>query len=124
MDSIVNYVFKRYLNKIDPSKSLCLDKFSIDKYLIGEIIRRPDNSNLPDLLPFGYLVGNNCQIKIILKDDYDNMDALSFETLTPRYLLEDYFSILEKNRLLAINSTQNFGKTYLMRKMAQFMSKK
>ena len=121
---IVTYVFKRYLNKIDPSRSLCLNKCSIEKYFIGDIMRKLNDTKLPDLLPFGYLVGNDRKIKIILKDDHTHLDALSFETLIPRYLLEEYFSVLEKSRLLAINSAQNFGKTYLMRKMAQFLSKK
>jgi hypothetical protein len=124
MDGIVCYCFKRYLSKIDPNKSLCLSKYSIEKYFIGDIVRKLNDTKLPDLLPFGYLVGDKCKVRIVLKDDYSNLDSLTFETLTPKYLLEDYFSILEKNRLVAINSSQKFGKTYLMRKMAQFLSKK
>jgi hypothetical protein len=124
MDGIVCYCFKRYLSKIDPTKSLCLSKYSIEKYFIGDIVRKLNDTKFPDLLPFGYLVGDKCKVRIVLKDDYSNLDSLTFETLTPKYLLEDYFSILEKNRLVAINSSQKFGKTYLMRKMAQFLSKK
>ncbi len=52
------------------------------------------------------------------------MDSLCYETLIPKYLLEDYVNILEDHRLLAISSVHKFGKTYLMRKLAQFMSKK
>ena len=124
MDGIVNYCFKRYLTKIDPNNSLCLTKHSIEKYFIGDIVRTLNDPKVPDLLPFGYLVGDNRHVKIVLKDDSKNLDSLAFETLTPKYLLEDYFSVLENNRLLAINSSQKFGKTYLMRKMAQFLSKK
>lgn len=124
MDGIVCYCFKRYLNKIDPNNSLCLSKNSIEKYFIGDTVRKLNDTKVPDLLPFGYLVGDSCKVKIVLKDDYANLDSLTFETLTPKYLLEDYFSILEKNRLVAINSSQKFGKTFLIRKMAQFLSKK
>lgn len=124
MDGIVGYIFKRYLNKIDPSKTTGLDKNSIDKYIIGDFVRKINDNKYPDLLPFGYLVGNNCNIKIILKDNLTSLDLLSFETLIPKYLLEDYMSILEKFRLVAINSLQKFGKTYLMHKLAQFLSKK
>jgi len=41
----------------------------------------------------------------------------------PKYQLEDYVSLLENNRLIGINSLQKFGKTYLMRKLGQFISK-
>lgn len=66
MDGIISYVFKRYMNKLD-SKSLGLSKTSIEKYYIGEIVRNINDSKMPDLLPFGYLVGDNCTIRIILK---------------------------------------------------------
>jgi hypothetical protein len=66
MDGIVSYVFKRYLNKLD-SNQLGLGKNSIEKYHIGEIVRKINDTKLPDLLPFGYLVGDNCTIRIILK---------------------------------------------------------
>lgn len=67
MDGIVAYVFKRYLGKIDQFKETGLDKNSIEKYYIGDFVRKINDANFPDLLPFGYLVGNNCTIKIILK---------------------------------------------------------
>ncbi len=123
MDGIISYVFKRYINKIDPAKKLGLDKDSIDKYYIGEIVRRINDTNYPVMLPFGYLVGSTCTIRIILKDNYKSLDSLSYETLMPKYQLEDYVSLLENNRLIGINSLQKFGKTYLMRKLGQFISK-
>ena len=67
MDGIISYVFKRYLQKIDPTQCLGLNKNSIEKYHIGEIVRKINDTRLPDLLPFGYLVGNNCTIRILLK---------------------------------------------------------
>jgi len=67
MDGIVAYVFKRFLSKVDHSRSIGLDKNSIEKYCIGDFVRKINDPNYPDLLPFGYLVGNNCTIKIILK---------------------------------------------------------
>jgi hypothetical protein len=71
MDGIVTYVFKRYLNRIDATRSLGLDKNSIDKYFVGDMVRKVADSKLPDMLPFGYLVGNNCKIKIILKGEFN-----------------------------------------------------
>jgi hypothetical protein len=67
LDGIVSYVFKRYLNKVDPNKSLGLDKHSIEKYSIGEVTRKINDLKCPDLLPFGYLIGDNCSIRIVLK---------------------------------------------------------
>jgi hypothetical protein len=126
MDGIVSYVFKRYLQKIDPKNLLGLDRSSIDCYLIGDSLKRKlnDNSNLPDLLPYGYFVGKNFEIKIILKDSLENLDALCFDTLIPKYLLEDYISLLIKDRFIAITSLQKFGKTFLTNKLVQFLSKK
>lgn len=124
MDGIISYVFKRYINKIDPSQSMGLTKNSIDKYYIGEIVRKiNDKSSYPDMLPFGYLIGKTCAIRIVLKDNYQNLDSLAYETLIPRYLLEDYVSLLENHRLIGINSAHKFGKTFLMRKLGQFISK-
>lgn len=123
MDGIISYVFKRYINKIDPSQSMGLTKTSIDKYYIGEIVRKINDPNYPDMLPFGYLIGKTCAIRIVLKDSYQSLDSLSYETLIPRYLLEDYVSLLENHRLVGINSAHKFGKTFLMRKLGQFISK-
>jgi hypothetical protein len=67
MDGIVTYVFKRYLNRVDSTRALGLDKNSIEKYFVGDMVRKVADSKLPDMLPFGYLIGNNCKIKIILK---------------------------------------------------------
>jgi hypothetical protein len=147
LDGIVSYVFKRYLNKIDPNKSLGLDKHSIEQYTIGEVTRKINDLKCPDLLPFGYLIGDSCSIRIVLKgkftisifnsstkirinldfdfkDNLQSLDALSFETLTPKYLLEDYVSVLAQHQFIAINSLYKFGKTFLIRKLAQFTMKK
>ena len=82
MDGIVSYVFKRYLNKLD-SKQLGLDKNSIEKYHIGEIVRKINDTKVPDLLPFGYLVGDNCTIRIILKGNEISFSCLN---ISPEYI--------------------------------------
>ena len=123
MDGIIGYVFKRYINKIDPNQSLGLTKNSISKYYIGEIVRKINDPAYPDMLPCGYLVGKTCTIRIVLKDNYQQLDSLSYETLIPRHLLEDYVNLLENHRLVGISSEHKFGKTFLMRKLGQFISK-
>lgn len=123
MDGIVTYIFKRYIAKLDQTGSIGLNQNSIDRYQIGDMVRKIKDPKQPDLLPFGYLIGNNCVIKIFLKDDLKNLDTLSYETLIPKYLLEDYVSVLDKHKLLAITGLFKFGKTYLMYKLSQFVSK-
>ena len=58
------------------------------------------------------------------QDDERHLDSLCFQTLIPKYQLEDYVSCLESQRLVAIKSELKFGKTYLASKLAQFISKK
>ena len=123
MDGIVCYIFRRYISQLDQTQSIGLNQYSIEKYQIGDMVRRIKDPRQPDLLPFGYLIGNNCVIKIFLKDDSNHLDTLSYETLVPKYLLEDYISILEKHKLVAISGLFKFGKTYLMYKLSQFVSK-
>lgn len=67
MDGIISYVFKRYLKLIDPLDKMGLNRNSIEKYNIGEVSRYLNDSKLPSLLPFGYLIGDNCTIEIVLK---------------------------------------------------------
>ena len=67
MDGIISYVFKRYLKLIDPMDKMGLTKNSIQNYNIGEVTRYLNDSKMPNLLPFGYLVGDNCTIEIVLK---------------------------------------------------------
>ena len=57
-------------------------------------------------------------------DNIDHLDSLCFDTLTPKYMLEDYICLLKSHRFLAINSYQKFGKTFLTNKLVQFLSKK
>jgi hypothetical protein len=51
------------------------------------------------------------------------LDLFSFDTMIPKHLLEDYTNLLFKHKYLAITSANKLGKTYLMRKLAQFLSK-
>ena len=59
----------------------------------------------------------------LILDDIDHLDSLSFDTLIPKYLLEDYICLLRTHKFLAINSIQKFGKTFLANKLIQFASK-
>jgi hypothetical protein len=48
---------------------------------------------------------------------------MCYDTLVPKYLLEDYINLVFKHKYLAITGSNKLGKTFLMRKIAQFISK-
>lgn len=52
--------------RIDPVTNLGLSAESVFSYHIGDIVRAKD-SEVPELLPIGYLVGDTMQIGICLK---------------------------------------------------------
>lgn len=52
--------------RIDPVTNLGLSAESVFSYHIGDIVRNKD-SEVPELLPIGYLVGDTMQIGICLK---------------------------------------------------------
>jgi hypothetical protein len=79
MDGVISYVFKRYIKLIDPFDKMGLNKSSIEKYNInGEMTRYLNDPKLPGLLPFGYLVGDNCTIEIVLKGELQLFKWLIF----------------------------------------------
>ena len=43
---------------------------------------------LPELLPCGYVVGDTQNIKLGLRDGPGSVDALAFETLTPKAVIQ------------------------------------
>lgn len=94
MDGIVAYVFKRFLSKIDSAKAVGLDKSSIDKYCIGDFTRKINDPIYPDLLPFGYLVGNNCTIKIILKGSFQFSLNITIKMLFMTYFFGREINII------------------------------
>lgn len=66
LDSLIKKTFKQYLCRIDQSTNLGLTADSIHSFIVGEVCRARD-SPLPELLPYGYLVGDTTNIKILLK---------------------------------------------------------
>lgn len=115
MDGIVSYVFKRYLNKIDPNKSTGLDKNSIEKYYIGDCMRKINDTNMPDLLPYGYLVGNNCTIKIILKGTLQFLKPYKNISI----IKKNFFNLMNNPKFLLkyTNQKSSFCKFYIKRKL-------
>ncbi len=63
------FVRQEYITHVDPVSQLGLSSDSVEGYNIGEIHRPsiPSAAHTPELLPCGYLVGDNNVIKVSLK---------------------------------------------------------
>lgn len=121
LDGMVKQTFKEYIFQIDPVATLGLSSESIHSYHIGEITRSKDN-NLPELLPCGYFVGDNVQIKIVLKGAKQNaVDALVFEMLIPKLIVHRYVSLLTDHRRIILCGPSGTGKTYIAQKLAEYL---
>lgn len=99
MDWTVNdfcmVLFQEYCDKVDPLSSLGLGVDCVWSYHVGEVVRYKD-SKIPELLPCGYLVGETCNITVCLKGALHSgsLDALTFETLIPKSIVQRSVKIL------------------------------
>ncbi|CAK7314892.1 Neuron navigator 2 [Vulpes lagopus] len=66
LDGVVRRLFKEYIIHVDPVSQLGLNSDSVLGYSIGEI-QRSNTSETPELLPCGYLVGENTTISVTVK---------------------------------------------------------
>ncbi|XP_076333262.1 uncharacterized protein LOC143237656 isoform X2 [Tachypleus tridentatus] len=121
LDNVVKKAFKEYLFRIDPVTSLGLSAESVLSYHTGNVVRAKE-ADIPDLLPCGYLIGDNMQIRITLKGTKQNsIDALAFETLIPKSVIQRYVSLLLEHRRIILCGPSGTGKTYLAQKLAEFL---
>lgn len=60
------FLFQEYIIHVDPVSQLGLNSDSVLGYSIGEI-KRSNASDTPELLPCGYLVGENTTISVAIK---------------------------------------------------------
>lgn len=116
LDYIVRKTFKDYLARIDPGSNLGLNTDSITSYHLGEAKRGPE-VGYPELLPCGYIIGTVKTLYICLQ----GVGSLSFETLIPRSIVHRYISLLTEHRRLILCGPSGTGKSYLARKLAEFL---
>ncbi|XP_052238109.1 neuron navigator 3-like isoform X5 [Dreissena polymorpha] len=121
LDNIIRKIFKEYVLRIDPVTNLGLSSESVYSYHIGDIVRSKE-TDVPELLPIGYLVGDTMQIGICLKGTKQNsVDSLAFETLIPKSIVQRYISLLMEHRRIILCGPSGTGKTYLAQKLAEHL---
>ena len=79
LDSLVHRLFKEYVMRVDPTSNLGLNAESIGHYQVGEV-KRTSISRKPELLPYGYLVGDATDIVISLRKSDTKTDSSQVRT--------------------------------------------
>ncbi|XP_063568275.1 neuron navigator 3 isoform X9 [Pongo abelii] len=121
LDSVIRRLFKEYVFRIDTSTSLGLSSDCIASYCIGDLIRS-HNLEVPELLPCGYLVGDNNIITVNLKGVEENsLDSFVFDTLIPKPITQRYFNLLMEHHRIILSGPSGTGKTYLANKLAEYV---
>ncbi|KAH0620829.1 hypothetical protein JD844_021636 [Phrynosoma platyrhinos] len=121
LDGVVRRLFKEYIIHVDPVNQLGLNSDSVLGYSIGEIIRT-NSTETPELLPCGYLVGENTTISVTIKGITENsLDCLVFESLIPKPILQRYVSLLVEHRRIILSGPSGTGKTYLANRLSEYM---
>lgn len=128
LDVLVKKCFKEHLIRVDSSLSLGITVDSLACYCVGaEKIQRNffsmnqsncQQSSLPELLPFGYLINEN-HINLQFKSP---IDSLAFDTLTPKSVLNEFVTMLANNRRLIFTGPSGVGKTFLAHRIAEYLS--
>uniref|UniRef100_A0ABI7X3M7 Calponin-homology (CH) domain-containing protein n=1 Tax=Felis catus TaxID=9685 RepID=A0ABI7X3M7_FELCA len=121
LDGVIRRLFKEYVFRIDTSTSLGLSSDCIASYCIGDLIRS-HSLQVPELLPCGYLVGDNNVITVNLKGVEENsLDSFVFDTLIPKPITQRYFNLLMEHHRIILSGPSGTGKTYLANKLAEYV---
>ncbi|XP_040570046.1 uncharacterized protein sick [Lepeophtheirus salmonis] len=121
LESLIQRLFKEYVMRVDHVSNLGLASDSISHYQVGEIRRSKRNSANPEMLPYGYLVGDTTDIKVYLRKSVNHVDSLAFETLIPKSLVQRYVSLLMEHRRIILSGPTGTGKTFIAKKLANFL---
>ncbi|XP_028304553.1 neuron navigator 3 isoform X10 [Gouania willdenowi] len=121
LDGVIRRLFKEYVFRVDPLTCLGLSSDSIICYRMGEV-KRSHSSEVPELLPCGYLVGDNNVITVSLKGVKDcSIDSLVFDTLIPKPIIQRYLNLLMEHRRIILSGPSGTGKSFLAAKLAEYI---
>ncbi|KAH1186875.1 hypothetical protein KIL84_019624 [Mauremys mutica] len=121
LDGVIRRLFKEYIFRVDPVTSLGLSSDCIASYCIGDLIRA-HSLEVPELLPCGYLVGDNNIITVNLKGVEENsLDSFVFDTLIPKPITQRYFNLLMEHHRIILSGPSGTGKTYLANRLAEYI---
>ncbi|XP_069831650.1 neuron navigator 3 isoform X3 [Dendropsophus ebraccatus] len=124
LDAVIRRLFKEYVYRVDPASNLGLTSDAIRSYRIGEVVRS-NNTEVPEMLPCGYLVGDNNVITVNLKGVEENsLDSFVFDTLIPKPITQRYFNLLMEHHRIILSGPSGTGKTYLANKLAEYVVNK
>ncbi|KAM9312936.1 neuron navigator 3 isoform 2-T2 [Gastrophryne carolinensis] len=124
LDAVIRRLFKEYLHRVDPAAYLGLTSDAITSYQIGDLVRA-NNTEVPEMLPCGYLVGDNNIITVNLKGVEQNcLDSFVFDTLIPKPITQRYFNLLMEHHRIILSGPSGTGKTYLANKLAEYVVNK
>ena len=119
LDGLVERLFSEYIMLIDPVTNLGLAAESVKSYCIGEVVRRLHDDDEPELLPYGYIIGDIRNIRVSLADV---VDTLAFQTLIPRSIIQRYVSMVREHKHVIISGPASCGKTTIANKIADLLS--
>ncbi|XP_015599262.1 protein sickie isoform X3 [Cephus cinctus] len=114
LDSTVRRCFKEYVSRVDPVTNLGLGVECVAAYHLGEASRCTTDSQHPELLPCGYLVGHVKTIYLVLS----GYSWLAVDTLIPRSIVQRLVSLLTEHRRVILCGPSGTGKSYLAGKLA------
>lgn len=127
LDTMIKNSLKDYGNRVDPVSALGLDVDSILCYRVENVVRA-SNLSRPELLPYGYCVGDVDALHVWLKggnqkkdgESISNVSAASFTSVTPATSLKRLASLLVEHRRLVLAGPPASGKSFLAHTLAQF----
>ncbi|XP_076233469.1 uncharacterized protein LOC143178604 isoform X3 [Calliopsis andreniformis] len=114
LDSTVRRCFKEYVTRVDPVTNLGLGVECVAAYHLGEASRCTTDSQHPELLPCGYLIGHVKTIYLVLS----GYSWLAVDTLIPRSIVQRLISLLTEHRRVILCGPSGTGKSYLAGKLA------
>jgi len=120
LDSLVERLFIEYIMLVDPVTNLGLSSESLKCYHVGEISRKVHEQE-PELLPYGYIIGDIKSIRINLLQSEINgeLDTLAFETLIPKSIMQRYVSLTKEHKHVIICGPASTGKSYIASKISE-----